>query len=81
MKKQDQRRLKLDVSTVANPHGNPTFGLGKSVYNVPSTDNLWRKPHFGTASKEKNVTYTTRYVDKKRWVPGSPSYQTLSNWS
>lgn len=77
----EKKKNKLDVSTVANPHGNPTFGLGRDIYNVPSTDNLWKKPYLGSSAKEKNVNYTTRHVERKMWVPGSPSYQTLSNWS
>lgn len=77
----EKNRLKLDVSTVANPHGNPTFGLGRDIYNVPSTDNLWKKPYLGSSNKEKKVSYTSSHVESKMWVPGSPSYQSVSNWS
>lgn len=56
--------------------------FGIESYTLPSTENLWKKPQFGTSNKEKQKTFCQTISDARLWVPGSPQYKTeIGDWS
>lgn len=81
MKRKDQTNNKISMQSIID-QSRKVQPFGIESYTLPSTENLWKKPQFGTANKEKSKTFCQTISEAKKWVPGSPQYPVeIGEWS